>query len=81
MDEVVVRDAGNAVALRHRDKRDDTIVHIEGVRRDDAEICVMAYTSAGTGSAVTGSAVTDLIFSIAKRDVTFLSATAEISFL
>ena len=29
----------------------------------------------------TGSAVTDLIFSIAKRDVTFLSATALISFL
>ncbi len=29
----------------------------------------------------TGSAVTDLIFSIAKRDVTFFSATAPISFL
>ena len=29
----------------------------------------------------TGSAVTDLIFSIAKRDVTFFSGTALISFL
>ncbi len=32
-------------------------------------------------NAGTGSAVTDLIFSIAKRDVTFFSATALISFL
>ena len=29
----------------------------------------------------TGSAVTDLIFSIAKREVTFFSGTAPISFL
>ena len=35
-----------------------------------------AYAAAGTGSAVT-----DLIFSIAKRDVTFFSGTAPISFL
>ena len=35
--------------------------------------------AAGIGG--TGSTVTDLIFSIAKRDVTFFSATAEISFL
>ncbi len=34
------------------------------------------YAAAGTGSAVT-----DLIFSIAKRDVTFFSGTAPISFL
>lgn len=34
-----------------------------------------------TSSAGTGSAVTDLIFSIAKREVTFFSATALISFL
>ena len=33
------------------------------------------------GIAGTGSAVTDLIFSIAKREVTFLSDTAAISFL
>jgi hypothetical protein len=32
-------------------------------------------------AAGTGSAVTDLIFSIAKREVTFFSGTAEISFL
>ena len=49
--------------------------------------------SAGRGSAVhsrllyaasnagTGNAVTDLIFSIANREVTFFSATAPISFL
>ena len=33
------------------------------------------------GIAGTGSAVTDLIFSIANREVTFFSATAAISFL
>jgi hypothetical protein len=33
------------------------------------------------GIAGTGSAVTDLIFSIAKREVTFFSDTAAISFL
>jgi hypothetical protein len=32
-------------------------------------------------AAGTGSAVTDLIFSIAKRDVTFLSGTVAINFL
>jgi predicted transcriptional regulator len=32
-------------------------------------------------SAGTGNAVTDLIFSIAKREVTFFSATALMSFL
>ena len=32
-------------------------------------------------AAGTGSAVTDLIFSIAKRDVTFFSGTALINFL
>ena len=32
-------------------------------------------------AAGTGSAVTDLIFSIAKREVTFFSGTAAISFL
>jgi hypothetical protein len=32
-------------------------------------------------AAGTGNAVTDLIFSIAKRDVTFFSGTAPISFL
>ena len=32
-------------------------------------------------AAGTGSAVTDLIFSIANREVTFFSGTAEISFL
>ena len=35
--------------------------------------------AAGIGG--TGNAVTDLIFSIANRDVTFFSATALISFL
>ena len=35
----------------------------------------------GGYAAGTGSAVTDLIFSIAKREVTFLSGTAPISFL
>jgi hypothetical protein len=37
---------------------------------------VLAYAAAGTGRAVT-----DLIFSIAKREVTFFSGTAPISFL
>ena len=36
----------------------------------------VVYATAGTGSAVT-----DLIFSIAKREVTFFSGTALISFL
>jgi len=44
--------------------------------------CSLSMT---TGSifyaAGTGKAVTDLIFSIAKRDVTFFSGTAPISFL
>jgi hypothetical protein len=35
----------------------------------------------GTYAAGTGNAVTDLIFSIAKREVTFFSGTALISFL
>ena len=34
-----------------------------------------------TYAAGTGSAVTDLIYSIAKREVTFFSGTALISFL
>ncbi len=41
--------------------------------------------SAGRGSEIytaeIGNAVTDLIFSIAKREVTFFSGTAPISFL
>ncbi len=43
-----------------------------------------AYRQIGynyTAIAGTGSAVTDLIFSIAKREVTFFSGTAPISFL
>ena len=36
------------------------------------------YAASNAG---TGNAVTDLIFSMANRDVTFLSATAPISFL
>jgi hypothetical protein len=36
------------------------------------------YTALAAG---TGSAVTDLIFSIANREVTFFSATALINFL
>jgi hypothetical protein len=38
-------------------------------------------TAQGPYAAGTGSAVTDLIFSIAKREVTFFSGTALISFL
>jgi hypothetical protein len=38
-------------------------------------VCVRLY------AAGTGNAVTDLIFSIAKREVTFFSGTAPISFL
>ena len=38
-------------------------------------------TSYAAGIGGTGSTVTDLIFSIANRDVTFFNATAEISFL
>jgi hypothetical protein len=37
--------------------------------------------SSGAYAAGTGSAVTDLIFSIANREVTFFSGTALISFL
>lgn len=40
-----------------------------------------ADISCGLYAAGTGNAVTDLIFSIAKRDVTFFSGTALISFL
>jgi hypothetical protein len=44
-----------------------------------------AMTAEGRGSfqaaTGTGSAVTDLIFSIANREVTFFSGTAPISFL
>ncbi len=40
------------------------------------DLVVQAAANAGTGSAVT-----DLIFSIAKREVTFFSATALMSFL
>jgi len=43
---------------------------------DDAGYARVSYYAAGTGSAVT-----DLIFSIAKREVTFFSGTALISFL
>jgi len=48
----------------------------EGSRGAAIVISYHAASNAGTGSAVT-----DLIFSMAKRDVTFLSATAPISFL
>ena len=46
-----------------------------GLRNNDANISIRNY------AAGTGNAVTDLIFSIAKRDVTFFSGTAPISFL
>jgi hypothetical protein len=42
---------------------------------------VQLKISYAAGTAGTGSAVTDLIFSIAKREVTFFSVTALISFL
>jgi hypothetical protein len=45
--------------------------------RRDAQLKI----SYAAGTAGTGSAVTDLIFSIAKREVTFFSVTALISFL
>jgi hypothetical protein len=48
-----------------------------GKMRNNADNAVLYAALIGG----TGSAVTDLIFSIAKRDVTFLSATALISFL
>ena len=43
---------------------------------EDCSVRSYAATTAGIGSAVT-----DLIFSIAKREVTFFSGTALISFL
>jgi len=46
-----------------------------GLRDNDANISIRNY------AAGTGNAVTDLIFSIAKRDVTFFSGTAPINFL
>ena len=45
------------------------------VNGTSVELRMIAY------AAGTGSAVTDLIFSIAKREVTFFSGTALISFL
>jgi hypothetical protein len=45
---------------------------------DDDGICSRDRSGYAAG---TGSAVTDLIFSIAKREVTFFSGTAPISFL
>ena len=56
-------------AVRLRDLR-PTVESVTGF--DDAD----APYAAGTGSAVT-----DLIFSIAKREVTFFSGTALINFL
>ena len=41
----------------------------------------MLWAIAGAYAAGTGNAVTDLIFSIANREVTFFSGTALISFL
>jgi hypothetical protein len=41
----------------------------------------LSMTTGSSYAAGTGNAVTDLIFSIAKRDVTFFSGTAPISFL
>ncbi|MET4216975.1 hypothetical protein ACVWWG_003553 [Bradyrhizobium sp. LB7.2] len=52
---------------------------IRPVTPGDDSVCVVrpyAVTTAGIGSVVT-----DLIFSIAKREVTFFSGTALISFL
>jgi len=45
------------------------------------QICDTSSVVYATSKAGTGKAVTDLIFSIAKRDVTFFNATAPISFL
>ena len=56
---------------RHRRRHDRRHVPPSWLRRRD-----YAATTAGIGSAVT-----DLIFSIAKREVTFFSGTALISFL
>jgi hypothetical protein len=43
--------------------------------------CDEIWQSRPYATAGTGSAVTDLIFSIAKREVTFFSGTVAISFL
>jgi hypothetical protein len=51
-----------------------------GFRRDD-HLGARPNLAYPTATAGTGSAVTDLIFSIAKREVTFFSVTVAISFL
>ncbi len=70
---------------------DSNQVSLDWVTRTSAQLRTRRVTTAWgrtTGSvdrqsyaAGTGSAVTDLIFSIAKREVTFFSGTALISFL
>jgi len=70
------------------------IVCIISVSKDVVAYCAMRLQRASltprdvqlkisyaAGTAGTGNAVTDLIFSIAKREVTFFSVTALISFL
>jgi len=54
------------------------IARFRGRRQTDI---LRRSATVGTQAAGTGNAVTDLIFSIANREVTFFSGTALISFL
>ena len=62
-----------------RDMRNGTAKWVR--LRGSAGVLVCLRTDGSHAAAGTGSAVTDLIFSIAKREVTFFSGTAPISFL
>ena len=61
-----------------RDKRAFTPVFDGLCPAMTSVVCARAYAALAGG---TGSAVTDLIFSMAKREVTFFRGTALISFL
>jgi hypothetical protein len=58
-----------------------SIAGVSGIPDRPPSRTMTVLQAAKTYAAGTGSAVTDLIFSIAKREVTFFSGTALISFL
>jgi len=77
-----IREANSA--LQNRDPgslRSPRCLWVPALRRTAKRRCTASGTRIKPYAAGTGSAVTDLIFSIAKREVTFFSGTALISFL
>ena len=76
-----IREANSA--LQNRDPRSlrRPLRWVPALRSTAKRRCTASGTRLTTYAAGTGNAVTDLIFSIAKREVTFFSGTALISFL